>query len=143
MTTMRLAKAFFFSLALAGCETAVSGEGSSGALMEHDWVAVAIAGKPVVKAGHVTLSFTEDRVSGRSGCNLYSGPVELGPGTIKVGALISTKMACQESGVMAQENDYLNAMRSARSFTLSDERLTIATASGDLVYNGVPRQVRP
>jgi heat shock protein HslJ len=130
---------------LTACETAVSNEdGDADQLRQEDWVAEAIAGKPVVNAGRVTLSFADARISGRSGCNLYSGPAEYGRGTIKVGPLISTKMACQEEGVMAQESAYLNALQSAERYGIgADGKLTITTAVGDLVYDSAARQVRP
>jgi len=134
-----------FVAGLLGCESAVSNEdGEADRLRQADWVAEAILGQPVVKAGHVTLSFAEARISGRSGCNLYSGTVEYGRGKIKVGPLISTKMACQEEGVMAQESVYLNALQSAEQYGIAaDGKLTITTSTGDLVYDGAARQARP
>ena len=130
---------------LLGCESAVSNEDDAAdRLQQEDWVAEAILGQTVVKAGHVTLTFAEARVSGRSGCNLYSGPAEYGHGRVKIGPLISTKMACQEEGVMAQESVYLNALQSAARYGITaDGKLTVTTAAGDLVFDGAARQARP
>lgn len=131
---------------IAGCETAMTDprDGGDEQLTRLDWVADSIGGKPVVNPGKVTLTFAEGRVSGRAGCNRYSGPVEFSNGSIKVGALISTKMACMEPGVMEQETAYLNALRSARRYSVGgEEKLTIETASGSLTYSGVPKQQRP
>jgi heat shock protein HslJ len=137
-----LALAIVFGL--AACESAVSDDDRADRLSQQDWVAESIAGAPVVNPGRVTLSFREGRVSGRAGCNLYSGPVEVGKGTLKVGSLISTKMACMQEGVMKQESVYLNALQAARSYGFgADGKLTITTSSGALVYNGAPRQQRP
>jgi len=138
--------ALAFCAATMGCETAMTDpqDGGDEQLTRQDWVAQTIDGKPVVNPGKVTLAFVEGRVSGRAGCNLYSGPVEFGKGTIKVGTLISTKMACMEPGVMQQESAYLNALRSAQRYSIGgDEKLTIDTQSGALVYSGVPKQMRP
>ena len=133
-----------FALALAACETpAVPGETN---LTQSDWTAETIDGKPVIEPGRVTLSFGEGRVSGRAGCNLYSGPVEYSSGALKVGPLISTKMACMANGVMQQESAYLTTLQSAQTYAQrSDGRLVIATAASPtaLVFASAPRQQRP
>ena len=138
------AVASLLMLALMGCETAVSDDDSGDRLTQSDWVAQAIACQPVINPGRVTLSFGEGRVSGRSGCNLYSGPVEYGRGAITVGPVISTKMACMEAGLMQQESTYLNALQAAERYAVGgDGRLTIKTKMGTLVYDSAPRQMRP
>jgi heat shock protein HslJ len=143
----RSASAAFAAILIAslmGCETAVSDDGSDDMLTQRDWAALTIAGKAVIKPGSVTLSFGEGRVSGRGSCNRYSGPVEYGKGKIKVGALISTKMACVEEGLMQQESAYLNALEAAQTYKVGvDGKLTIGTKAGALVYEGAARQVRP
>ena len=129
-------------LTLMACETPAAPETMD--LTRVDWVAETINGKSVIEPGRVTLSFSEGRVSGRSGCNLYSGPVEYGQGTLKVGALISTKMACMANGVMQQESAYLTTLEAARSYANQNNRLVISTpAGGSLVFTGAPRQQRP
>jgi len=145
---MRLRLMFATLLAAASvgsCETAVSDvDDHSERLTRQDWVAETIAGQPVINPGRVTLAFVEGRVSGRGGCNIYSGPVEIGNGTLKVGPLISTKMACGEPGLMQQESAYLGALQSARSYRFgADDKLTISTQAGALVYGGAPKQQRP
>ena len=130
-------------MGLAACEGALSDDDTSDELTRDDWVAATINGKAVIKPGRVTLAFLEGRVSGRSGCNLYSGPVEIGRGSLKVGPLISTKMACLEDGLMQQESAYLSALQSTRGYELASGTLTIATGSGPLVYKRAPRQSRP
>jgi heat shock protein HslJ len=130
--------------ALSACESAVSDDDRADRLSQQDWVAQTIAGAPVVNPGRVTLSFANGRVSGRGGCNLYSGPVEIGRGTLKIGPLISTKMACGQDGVMPQESAYLNALQSASRYSFGgDGKLNISTSAGALVYEGAPRQQRP
>jgi heat shock protein HslJ len=129
---------------LAGCETAMSDDDATDQLTERDWVAKTIAGQAVIKPGRVTLAFAEGRVSGRGGCNHYSGAVEYGRGAIKIGPLISTKMACMEAGLMQQESTYLNTLQAAERYAVgADGRLTITTKLGAIVYDGAPRQVRP
>jgi heat shock protein HslJ len=129
---------------LAACESAVSDDRQAYDLTTKDWIAETINGKAVINPGRVTMSFNEGRVSGRGGCNIYSGPVEIGAGTLKIGPLISTKMACIDNGLMPQESVYLNTLQGAQRFGFGpDGRLTITSASGALVYHGEPRQERP
>ena len=139
-----LAASVVVVLGLSACETpAVPGEID---LTQVDWTAETINGMPVIEPGRVTLSFSEGRVSGRGGCNLYSGPVEYGRGAMKVGPLISTKMACMANGVMQQESAYLTTLQAAVSYSNGGNgRLVIATAASPtaLVYAPAPRQQRP
>lgn len=136
----RLLTILVIGLALSACESATSGDGSANRLTQNDWLAQTIAGKPTI--GRVTLAFLEGRVSGRSGCNLYSGPVETGAGTLKVGPLISTKMACMRPGLMQQESAYLNALQSAQTYSIGADKLTITTAAGPIVYAATARQAQ-
>ena len=137
----RTIMALTLSLTLAACDTPMTDGPANRDLTQSDWAAETINGKPVIEPGKVTLAIVEDRVTGRSGCNLYSGSVEASNGTLKVGQLISTKMACMAEGVMQQERDYLTALGAATSYTFRDDgRLVIG---GTLVYVSTPRQQRP
>jgi len=138
------ALAIFILSALGACETAISDNDQGERLTQKDWIAESIAGKPVISPGRVTMAFSEGRVSGRGGCNIYSGPVDVGAGTLKVGPLISTKMACVDNGLMQQESLYLGALQTAQRFALgADGKLIVTTGSGALVYHGEPKQERP
>lgn len=143
-TALASTLAIALALGVAACESAVSDDSEGDTLATRDWVAQSILGKPVINAGRVTMSFGEGRVSGRAGCNQYSGAADYANGTIKVGPLISTKMACMEEGVMQQESTYLNALQSAERYSIAaDGKLTLKTPLGVLVYDPAPRQVRP
>jgi heat shock protein HslJ len=136
--------AIALALGTAGCESAISNDETNDPLTSRDWIALSLSGKPVVKPGSVTMSFGEGRVSGRGGCNRYSGTADYANGTIKVGPLISTKMACMEDEIMQQESAYLTALQAATRYTIGgDGKLTIATGAGAIVYDPVPRQLRP
>ncbi len=64
-------------------------------------------------------------ISGNASCNRYTGPVELGDGTIRVGELASTRMACTPE-VDVQERAFLVALQNSR-------RLEVV--SGDLILH--------
>jgi len=130
------------ALAMTACETSAT-QGQD-RLAAWDWTAVSIDGKPVVQKGRVTLSIADGRVSGRGGCNRYSGTVDYDRSTLTIGPLISTKMACPENGLMVLETAYLGALQTARSYRFADDgALTINTASGAIAYEASARQVTP
>lgn len=65
----------------------------------------------------VTLSFSQGRISGSSGCNRYSGEVRPGAsfGEIEIGPLAVTQMACQ-GPAEDLEHRYLAALGKVRKF---------------------------
>ena len=113
-------------------------------LASHVWQAVELQDKPVSTPVPVTLSFTEGRASGRSGCNQYSGAVEYGARTIRFQAMISTKMACAEDGAMLTEATYLQALQAAETWEIDAAgKLTIDGARGRIKFAPLARQTRP
>ena len=66
------------------------------------------------------------QIGGSSGCNLYSGPVTIGPGNrIKVGPLTMTERACQEMAAEF-ESRFLDALQNATQYALKNGVLTIS-----------------
>lgn len=100
-------------------------------LIGGSWVAEDIDGKGVVDDAQTTLEFGPDgKVSGRGGCNRYSGTVEVEGASIIVGQLISTKMACAPA-LMDQESKFLAAMQAVRTYKMTPEnKLVLSDASG-------------
>lgn len=113
-------------------------------LEAHDWQAFQLGNAAVAMPVPVTLSFSEGRASGRSGCNQYSGAVEHGARTIGFQAMISTKMACAGEGVMATEMNYLQALQAAETWDIgADGNLTIEGSRGRIIFTPLARQNRP
>ena len=75
------------------------------------------SGDPAPDEPLVTLTYSEGNFAGRSGCNSYTGPVEAGevPGSIVIGPIVSTRMACPELQ-MEVETRYLTNLRAATKF---------------------------
>lgn len=87
-------------------------------LVGSEWQLRDLGGTPVLEDNSPTLSFVDPgRVSGNGSCNRYGGSAELGDGTIKVGPLAATKMACTPE-VDAQERAYLAALQNAARLEL-------------------------
>ncbi len=115
-----------------------------------DWAIADLTGGPVwqlVESGPageltavlpnttITLNFDEEgQLFGSAGCNNYSGGYELDGRALTIGPLASTRMACPEDGVMAQETAFLQALEAAHSISLIEDRLTISYAGGELHF---------
>ena len=94
-----------------GAWTLASGTGPQGALVLVDGSPVTL----VVKAG---------KVSGRSACNSYGGPVTTSDG-FRTGALAMTEMACMDEKVNALEGGYLAALAKVTRAEPSADRLVL------------------
>jgi heat shock protein HslJ len=66
-------------------------------------------------------------VSGFAGCNKFSGPVTLGATELRLGSLVTTKMACERPAGTV-ESMYLEALAGATSWSID--------ATGQLVLGG-------
>jgi heat shock protein HslJ len=94
-------------------------------LHANPWTLVAYGdpANPTVVKGvtSLTAQFAADgSLSGFGGCNNYSGPYQAGTdGTMKIGPLATTAMACAEG--MDQETAFLNALQTASSFSFSSQ----------------------
>ena len=96
------------------------------------WVLAEIAGTPVVEPGRATLDFEESgRASGNGSCNRFSGTATMVGDSLSFGPLISTKMACVEEALTAQEDRYLGALGAARRYAVSGDTLRIHTTAGE------------
>ncbi len=70
----------------------------------------------------------EGRVSGTAGCNRYSGSFAQEGTSLAISSLGSTKMNCHGSGVMQQEDAYLESLKKATGFSIAGDRLTLTGA---------------
>lgn len=73
----------------------------------------------------VTLMFESGQVSGTAACNSYFGDVTLTDGSITVGGLARTEMACMPLEVMELEQAYLDALAAVERAVLVGGRLVL------------------
>ena len=99
-------------------------------LVGSEWELRDLGGTPVLEDNSSpTLSFVDPgRVTGNGSCNRYGGSAELGEGTIKVGPLAATKMACAPE-VDAQERAYLAALQNESRLELVGRELVVHSDS--------------
>lgn len=90
----------------------------------------------VAEGSVVTLEFNSDNsVGGSAGCNSYGGSYQIEDGRLILSEIISTLMACIDEDVMAQEQQFLAALNTARAFTVTEDTLTIEYENGVLTFS--------
>ncbi|MGI6852801.1 YbaY family lipoprotein [Mesorhizobium sp. 1B3] len=72
---------------------------------------------------------TDGKMFGKGPCNSYFGTAEIGDGTIAVGEVGSTRMACAPD-VMDRERAFFETLRKAESFDIREGRLTLKDKDG-------------
>lgn len=68
----------------------------------------------------LTANFEGDRISGSGGCNRFTGSYQTDSNKLSVGALGSTRRACEEP-VMNQEAKYLTALQGAQQYQVNSQ----------------------
>ena len=93
------------------------------------WRLEDLAGHGVVAGTEATLEFPEPGIAtGNGTCNRFRGPVSVTAGSIRFGALISTKRACADEAANAQETAYLAALGAAERWEIREDFLFIYPA---------------
>jgi heat shock protein HslJ len=96
------------------------------------WNLVDLAGTPVIANSKASLAFPEvGLVAGNGSCNRFTGSVTTSGDTLKFGPLASTRMACMDGGVSAQEDAYLKALGAATHCQYQDPDLLIFATGYD------------
>lgn len=96
------------------------------------WLLVLIGGKPPLPDAPVTANFGKAQVEGTAGCNQYSANYTTSGDQISIGAARATMMACAEP-IMAQEQLYLAALGSAKTYSVTANELALKDANGSPV----------
>ena len=105
---------------------------SSTSLVGTDWMLTELAGTPVIAASKASLTFLEGgRVAGNGSCNRFTGAFTVSGDSIKLGPFASTRMACMDGGVSAQEDKYLKLLDTAKSYEIKDGVLLIYAEGSD------------
>ena len=95
------------------------------------WGLASYSGGVVLEDSFITAEFDSGEVAGSAGCNNYFGPYETSGSEITIGALGSTRKACQDpQGVMEQETAYLNALQGSSTYSIGESGLQMFDSSG-------------
>lgn len=111
------------------------------ALAGTSWVLVSIDGAPVRLKTDASITFAPDgSVSGRAGCNRFTGSYEQSAEVIQFSPMAVTRMAC-EGAAMATENAVLSVLSGPARITRPDPETLSLRSEADgvlLVYVAAP-----
>ena len=82
----------------------------------------------LISGSQLTLSFENGVVSGRSGCNTFSGTYTTDGNRIKIGTIAVTNMMCADNKVMDQEQLFLKALQSVVRWNVQGDHLDMHRA---------------
>jgi heat shock protein HslJ len=95
----------------------------------------------------ITAEFvgSEGTVKGSAGCNSYSGSYEVEDGQLSIpGPMAVTMMHCADpEGAMEQEQEYLEILQAAESYSIEEEELQINCGDQVLIYAAETPTVTP
>lgn len=124
---------FVFIIFLSACSSSKKPTVTPDTLADYEWRLTELMGKAVPAAAdpmnNITLKFNkaENRVSGFSGCNTYSGGyTSTEPLRIKFAQMISTMKACPAG--MEIESEYLQMLTGVDNYTLNGNVLSLNKA---------------
>lgn len=107
-----------------------SGGDPADLLTAHPWTIDRIEGVPVIPDFPVTLRFEPSgKVSGRPGCNTFSGSYDLTGEGLRFGPAAMSMMACIPE-LSAQEDRFMAALRRVDRFDIADDGSLILIAAG-------------
>lgn len=123
-STLALAAALLAPL-VAACggddDTTVTADDLDG----RTFVATSFEPDGIVDGSEITLEFVDGSLAVAGGCNGQRGDYSIDDGTLSVGALMSTMMACDDA-LMTQDQRLAELLSSSPAITLDDDTLTIA-----------------
>jgi heat shock protein HslJ len=132
-TNVKYYVVLFFSILAVSCSShkpvnnsTASSANTPASLVGTEWLLTDLGGTPVVPDSKASLSFFEaGRAAGNASCNRFTGGVTISGDSIKFGQLASTRMACADNAVSAQEDQYLKLLEAAKRFEIKDDSLLI------------------
>jgi heat shock protein HslJ len=118
--------------ALSGCGLFSADDNGGGGVSVDgtSWTLTEIDGAAPAEGSVVTIQFADGAVNGSAGCNTYRGSYTLDGGQAEFSQMASTRMACLDEAVTAQENRYLELLQGTLTLAVDGDTLTITTADG-------------
>ena len=111
--------------------TAAEGDGAEAPTGEWTMVSLTTGAEVTEAPADATLNFSDGRVEVATGCNTGFGTAEVGDGTIVVGTVGLTMMACPED-VMAWESELAAFLEGELTYEASDGGLVLARGDTEL-----------
>jgi heat shock protein HslJ/membrane-bound inhibitor of C-type lysozyme len=114
-----------FALCFSGCATNFSSSSpkQEGSALELDgnWLIENINGAGVIDKSHLTAMISGNTISGRAGCNNFTGQISRTIDKISIRKLALTRKMCSPA-LMAQEQRLIGALESANKLEISKDK---------------------
>lgn len=95
------------------------------------WVAEDIGGRGVVDRSQSTIVFgANGRAMGRAGCNRFNGRYQADGAAMRIGPLVTTRMACTPDALRDQERRFLAALDQVRGWRIERGLLFLTDEAG-------------
>lgn len=106
---------------------------SVGRITDRTWEPVVLNGVSVPAGAGLTLAISfEGAVEGSTGCNRFIGQADMDAGTLVLGPLTVTEMACMVPERMELEAAWLTALGEVRGFVVAPEGLWLTREDGSV-----------
>lgn len=103
-----------------------------------DWEVFEIGGQPIEGGRVPTLSFDKDgNASGTGSCNRFNGRADIGEGTIALGPMAATQMACPDP-LGAQERSFFDALSQVTGFEAHERVINLTDTGGEALLKLTP-----
>lgn len=124
-------------LALLAAACGSGSAGGGGPIAETSWSLSELGGEAPVGDAPLTIVFgpgdeaTPGDAFGSTGCNGFSGSYTTESGAISMGPFVTTLASCIDPQAQAQESEYLTALETAASYTVSGDTFELHDDNGD------------
>ena len=111
-----------------------SSPGDESGLLGTSWSLVEIEGdQPIAASGSFpTITFGGGQAFGSASCNYWGAAYTVDGNNLSFGEVEITEIMCETpSGIMAQEDAFVQLLNEAERFDIQDNRLTIFTSSAE------------
>jgi heat shock protein HslJ len=96
------------------------------------------ATRTVIEGTTLGAAFNAGALQANGGCNVFNGPYTVTGASIGIGGMFGGQVFCGEpEGIMEQEQQYIAALQSAATFTISGDTLELFSATGGLAVRMV------
>lgn len=100
------------------------------------WRLASIDAQPVIpsqdprQAVQIVFDGSAQRVSGSGGCNRISGSYQRSGASLKIGPIVSTRMACLDASRGQLETRFITALAATTSYSIAGSELILLDARG-------------
>lgn len=92
---------------------------------------------PIIEGSPITMTIDGSEIGGSAACNMYGGTIERDGAGIRISALTTTEMACEEP-IMASEAAYVAALADVTTVARSEDRLALSGQEVELEFSLLP-----